>query len=132
MLTCYDEDTDADEYLMYTLEGAATEVKLSLRSSYTNCTSLMHTPEMAQLIAGMEKLAGDLAYSAVTARAVLFNSIKIFGVLMSYQSTRSTLVGLHIDFVGQFSTFSIAKDDMDINESLDRLHFHLNRTEKKR
>ena len=62
------EFEEVSEYVTCTLEGTAAEVKLSLSSSYTSRTSLVDTPEMARLIAGMEKLAGDMAHSAVTSR----------------------------------------------------------------
>ena len=67
------EVTEAEEYLTCTLEEAAAEVKLSWSSSYTSRTSLVDTPEIAQLIASMEELAGDLAHCVVTGSdAVLF------------------------------------------------------------
>ena len=124
------EESDSEEYLTYTLEGATAEVKLSRSSSYTSHTSLVNTPEIAQLIAGMEKLAGDLAFCAMTSTQrspVLFTGTTIFGVLMNYGSKRSILVKLNIDFVKRFSSFYVSTDDVDINDALDRLHFYLNR-----
>ena len=121
------EEGDSEEYLTYTLEGATAEVKLSWSSSYTSCTSFMNTPKIAQLIAGMEKLSGDLAFCAMTGtqrNPVLFTGTTI---LLNYGSKRSILVKLDIDFVKRFSSFYVSTDDVDINNALNHLHFYLNR-----
>ena len=99
VLSGYGECEVTEEYLTYTLEGAAAEVKLSWSSSYTSRTSLADTPEIAQLIASMEKLARDLAHCVVTDSALLFHATTIFGVLMNYGSKQSILVKLHIDYI---------------------------------
>ena len=90
----------------------------------------MNTPKIAELIAGMEKLAGDLVFCAMTGtqrNPVLFTGTTIFGVLMNYGSKRSILVKLDNDFVKRFSSFYVSTDDVDINDALDHLHCYLNR-----
>ena len=101
VLSGYGECEVTEKYwtYIYIHEGAAAEVKLSWSSGYTSCTSLADTPEIAQLIASMEKLAGDLAHCVVMDSALLFHSTTIFGVLMNYGSKRSILVKLHIDYI---------------------------------
>ena len=121
------EFEEVSEYVMCTLEGAAAEVKLSWSSSYTSRTSLVDTHEMAQLIASMEKLARDMAHSVTTgADAMLFHVIIIYGLLMNFGTKQSILVKLQIDFIKGVSTFFIAKDAIDIHDSVERLHYCLN------
>ena len=104
------EFEEVSEYVTCTFKGAAAEVKLSWSSSYTSRTSLVDTLEMAQLIDGMEKLAGDMAHSAMTgADAMLFHVIIIYGLQMNFGTKQSILLNCRLISLKEFLRSSLQK-----------------------
>ena len=95
--TCSDEDV---------LRGSVGEMKLSIEDR-----------NKAQLLGGMTKLCGELAYSAVGS-CKIFKKIEVYGFLIDMTDLQSHVAKLTLDFVGQTSKIEWSTDTRNFNSCL--------------
>lgn len=102
------EDTSTSES---TLKGGMTENK--------------NKDVEGQLLGGMEKMAGDLAYlqlqGSVDPEQKRFNHIMIYGLVIDYENLTAKAYQLDMNFLENCSTLYTGKEELDLNTGMNRL-----------
>ena len=103
------------------ISGGITENKLNKKGDV-----------VGQLLAGMEKVAGDLAYEQLCsdkpAQDRLFRNIIIYGLVINYDDHNCTPYKLTMDFVKKSSKFNIGIQQLPLKEGITRLLSKLEQT----
>ena len=101
---------DEDETVETVVEGVAGELKLDPLETSMN-----------QLIANMEKVAGNLAWMAVMNKKEVFDKIKVYGLLTNCKDGTTRVATLLMDFIKRTSTLEWCEEPQDFNNCIVRL-----------
>ena len=97
------------------VEGSTAEFKLTAKKA-----------SLGQLLADMEKLAGDVIMKAILQGTVI-DEAKIYGVLVDVASNSGELYMLHIKFNEISVLTECAEGKVEINDCLSRLYAQLSK-----
>lgn len=111
-------DCDEDSEEEVSIVAAVTENKLD------SCDSAF-----PQLLAGMEKVAGDIAFKYVTSSShedQVFEHIEIFALVINYREAKCKAYQLHMDFKSTRSILFYSDTLLSLSEGVNRLFSALN------
>ena len=117
-----DEDTSTSES---TTEDTSTSESILKGGIAENKNELKRDIE-GQLLGGIEKMAGDLAYLQLqedvdNPEQIRFNHIMIYGLVIDYENLTTKAYHLDMNFVEKRSTLYTGKEELDLNTGVNRL-----------
>ena len=91
------------------LQGMVTENKIN------------NSNPRAQLLGNMEKLAGDLVHHHLQSCGIVFEHVRIYGLILNYADNLSTSYCLKMNFKSKSSTFEEEMETLSVERGLNRL-----------
>jgi hypothetical protein len=84
------------------------------------------TGNIGQLLAGMDKVAGDLAYQqlrngGLSPERRVFQQVKIYGLIIDLEDRKSKPYVLNMDFIMKSSVLFCGRQELDLATSINRL-----------
>lgn len=95
--------------------------KVTLRSGITENKNVTKRSGKAQLLAGMDKVAGDIASEYTRRYEKLFDEIVVYGLIMKLDDEKCSVHKLIMDFNTHVSTFESGKEEILIVDGVNRL-----------
>jgi hypothetical protein len=109
-----EESTDDETTTTNTLIGGVTENKIKVSGN------------VGQLLAGMDKVAGDLAYQqlrngGLSPERRVFQQVKIYGLIIDLEDRKSKPYVLNMDFIMKSSELCCGRQELDLATCINRL-----------
>ena len=121
-------ETSASEELI----DETTATTAALHGGVTENKNKMNCDVEGQLLAGMEKVAGDLAYQQLRrnkqAKEKVFQYIYIYGLVINFDNLKCKPYKLTMDFVSNSCIFNAGRQELDLDDGITRLVSKLERT----
>ena len=110
-------------------DETTTATTAALHGGMTENKNKINSDVEGQLLAGMEKVAGDLAYQQLKqAKEKVFQCIYIYGLVIDFENLKCKPYKLTMDFVSNSCILSIGRQELDLDDGITRLVSKLERT----
>ena len=110
-------------------DETTTATTAALHGGITENKNKINCDVVGQLLAGMEKVAGDLALQELSSRKEkVFQYIYIYGLVINFETLKCKPYKLTMDFVSNSCKLNIGRQELDLDDGITRLVSKLERT----